>query len=81
MYLEYDLFMKVERGCLDIVLSNISNPPNALGVRTWNSIPPSIKVRDSRINDRTIYGHFLIATCFFLHLISVCVCLCVISNN
>ena len=54
MYLEYDLFMKVERGSLDIVLSNISNPPNALGVKTWNSIPPSIKVRNSRINDRKV---------------------------
>ena len=49
MYLEYDLFMKVEHGSLDIVLSNISNPPNALGVKTWNSIPPSIKVRNLMI--------------------------------
>lgn len=54
MYLEYDLFMKVEHGSLDIVLSNISNPPNALGVKTWNSIPPSIKVLHSRIHDRKV---------------------------
>ena len=30
MYLEYDLFMKVADVSLDIVLSNISNPSNAL---------------------------------------------------
>ena len=30
MYLEYDFFMKVEHGSLDIVLSNISNPSNAI---------------------------------------------------
>ena len=52
MYLEYDLFMKVEHGSLDIVLSNISNAPNALGVKTWNSIPLSIN--NNRINDRKV---------------------------
>ena len=44
MSLEYDLFMKVTHGSLDIVLSNISNPSYALGVKIWNSIPPSIKL-------------------------------------
>lgn len=30
MYLEYDLFMKVANVSLDIILSNISSPSNAL---------------------------------------------------
>ena len=54
MSLEYDLFMKVTHGSLDIVLSNISNPSNALGVKIWNSIPTSIKVLSSRINYRKV---------------------------
>ena len=54
MSLEYDLFMKVTHGSLGIVLSNISNPSNALGVRIWNSVPPPIKVLNSRINYRKV---------------------------
>lgn len=50
-------FMKVEHGSLDIVLSNISNPPNALGVKNWNSIPPSIN--NNRINDRKVMNCLL----------------------